>query len=73
MGWKRISRHEAEREENKFCYSGRHCLVANFYSLMTEKIPIGMVTLRDELRCYRVGNWVGILCNIKYIPLWLSW
>ena len=40
---------------------------------MTEKIPVGMVALGDLLRWYRVGNWVGILCNIKYILLWLSW
>ena len=51
-GWKRISRHE----------------VANFYSLKTETIPIGMVALGDGLGCYRVGillnmgsgNWAGL-------------
>ena len=30
-------------------------LVANFYSLKTEKIPTGMVALGDWLGCYGVG------------------
>ena len=33
-----------------------HRVAANFYSLKTEKIPTGMVTLGNWLGCYRVDN-----------------
>ena len=39
-------------------------LVANFYSLKTEKIPTGMVALDDWLGCYKVYSRVGILHNL---------
>ena len=66
MVWKTISRYFRQNERRIVHQSGRHCqnsrlaqgtadpfrrLVANFYSLKTEKIPAGRGALGDCLGC----------------------